>query len=118
VKKLEDYMNDPSVINEPMPLREVYAIRLMIYDKIKDMTPKEINEYYMKEFEKAQKEYGFKVNAGKESMAYETKVILIAVLNTIRKAKDLREAYEEIAKMANAEGVLAEKWDNETGNYP
>jgi len=61
VKKLEDYMNDASVINEPMPIREIHAIRLMIYDEIKEMSPKEINEYYMKNFEKVQKEYNFKV---------------------------------------------------------
>jgi hypothetical protein len=61
VKNLEDYMNDASVINEPMPIREVHAIRLMIYDEIKEMSPKEINEYYMKNFEKVQKEYNFKV---------------------------------------------------------
>ena len=60
MKKLEDYMNDVSVINEPMPLREVHAIRLMIYDEIKDMTPGEINEYYMRSFENIRKEYGFK----------------------------------------------------------
>ena len=63
MKKLEDYMNDPSVINEPMPLREIHAIRLMIYDDIKDMTPKEINEYYMRDFQKTQQEYRFKVSS-------------------------------------------------------
>ena len=38
MKTLNDYMNDPDIINEPMPLREVHAIRLMIYDETKDMT--------------------------------------------------------------------------------
>ena len=42
MKKLEDYMKDPTVVNEPMPLREVYAIRLMIYDETKNMTPEEL----------------------------------------------------------------------------
>ena len=40
-KTLEAYMNDPDIINEPMPLREVHAIRLMIHDETKDMTPEE-----------------------------------------------------------------------------
>jgi hypothetical protein len=66
--------------------------------------------------EQAAKYNNMAINAGsEESMACETKVILIAILNTIRKAKDLREAYEEVAMMANAEGVIAEKWNKETG---
>ena len=31
-KTLEAYMNDPDITNEPMPLREIHAIRLMIHD--------------------------------------------------------------------------------------
>jgi hypothetical protein len=34
-------MNDPEIADEPLPLREVHAMRLMIYDQIKDMTPGE-----------------------------------------------------------------------------
>ncbi|MCL2481072.1 MAG: hypothetical protein FWF38_05125 [Spirochaetaceae bacterium] len=45
-KTLDDYMNDPDIINEPMPLRKIHAIRLMIYDEIKDMTPEERTAYY------------------------------------------------------------------------
>ena len=40
-KTLETYMNAPDIINEPMPLREIHAIRLMIHDETKDMTPEE-----------------------------------------------------------------------------
>ncbi|MCL2792447.1 MAG: hypothetical protein FWD87_05080 [Spirochaetaceae bacterium] len=47
-KTLDDYMNDPDIINEPMALREVHAIRLMIYDEIKDMTPEERTAYFNK----------------------------------------------------------------------
>jgi len=36
-----DYMDDPDIVSEPMPLREVHAIRLMIYDEMKNMTPEE-----------------------------------------------------------------------------
>jgi len=51
-----DYMDDPDIINEPMPLREVHAIRLMIYDEMKDMSPGEhvrlVNERPQKIMEK------------------------------------------------------------------
>ena len=40
-KTLESYMNDPDIISEPMPLREIHAIRLMIHDETKNMTPEE-----------------------------------------------------------------------------
>ena len=59
--KLEDYMNHPSVLNEPMPLREVHAIRLMIYDRIKDMSSSERTAYYNEMLVETQKKYGFKV---------------------------------------------------------
>ena len=61
MKTLVDYMNDPSVVNEPMPLREVHAIRLMIYDETKDMTPAERTAYYNRSLIEAQEKYGFKV---------------------------------------------------------
>ena len=46
MKTLEHYMNDPCVMHMQMPLREVKAIRLMIHDEIKDMTPSEVTAYY------------------------------------------------------------------------
>ena len=58
---LEDYMNDPSVVHMQMPLREVKAIRLMIHDEIKDMTPSEVTAYYNNNFEEMQKKHGFKL---------------------------------------------------------
>lgn len=45
-KTYEDYYNDPDIINEPSALREVHAIRLMIQDRTKDMTPAERTAYY------------------------------------------------------------------------
>ena len=48
MKNLSDYMNDPSIANEPMPNRELYAIRLMIYDETKDMSQEEMMAYYRK----------------------------------------------------------------------
>ena len=43
VKTLEEYMNDPDIINEPLALREIHAIRLMIHDERKEMTAAEYN---------------------------------------------------------------------------
>jgi hypothetical protein len=45
-KTLDDYLNDPDLVNEPFALREVHAIRLMIYDETKDMTAVEKTAYY------------------------------------------------------------------------
>ncbi len=44
-KTLDDYMNDPDIIDEPMALREIHAIRLKIYDETKGMTAAEYNSY-------------------------------------------------------------------------
>ncbi len=61
MKTLKDYMNDPSVADEPMPLREIHAIRLMIYEETKDMTPSQLAAYHDKNLKAAKKKYGFKV---------------------------------------------------------
>jgi hypothetical protein len=34
-------MNDPDIVNEPLALREVHAIRLKIHDETKDLPPEE-----------------------------------------------------------------------------
>ena len=39
-------------------------------------------------------------------MAYETKVLLIAIGEIIRKSGSIEEIYEAISEMANAEGVI------------
>jgi len=56
-------MNDPSVVNDPMPLREIHAIRLMIFDETKDMTPVEKTAYYNGSLAEAQKKYNFKATS-------------------------------------------------------
>ena len=60
MKTLSDYMNDPSVAHLQMPLREVKAIRLMIYDETKDMNSSERTAYYNDSIKRAQ-EKGFKL---------------------------------------------------------
>jgi len=46
IKTLDDYMNDPDIADEPMPIREIHAIRLMIYDETKDMSADEETAYF------------------------------------------------------------------------
>ena len=58
MKTLNDYINDPSVINEQMPLREVHAIRLMIHDETKNLTPSEKTACYDNVRKEAQEKYG------------------------------------------------------------
>ena len=50
---------------------------------------------------------------GVESVAYETKVILISLASFIRKATSIEEIYEVVQKMANAEGVVIEPYADE-----
>ena len=45
-KTLDDYLNDPDLVNEPSALREVHAARLMIQDETKGMTAEERTAYY------------------------------------------------------------------------
>ena len=40
------------------------------------------------------------------TMAYETKALFIAIANIMRLSKDIKQAYEALAEMANAEGVI------------
>jgi hypothetical protein len=46
MKTIDDYLNDPSLANEPTALREIHAIRLMIYDETKNMTMEEKRAYH------------------------------------------------------------------------
>jgi len=45
-KNLSEYMNDPDIVDEPMALREIHAIRLRIYDETKKMTSEEHTAYF------------------------------------------------------------------------
>ena len=41
--------------------QEINTIRLNIYEKIKDMTPRQLTEYYRKSGEASAQKYGFKL---------------------------------------------------------
>jgi hypothetical protein len=43
--------------------REVNQIRLLIYEKTKDMTPAQLTEYYRQSGEASAEKYGFKIVA-------------------------------------------------------
>ncbi|MCL1874553.1 MAG: hypothetical protein FWF85_10635 [Clostridiales bacterium] len=45
---------------------------------------------------------------GGESLGYETKVILIAVIDVLKTSKSLEEALERVKAMANAEALVTE----------
>ena len=51
-------MNDPSVAHMQMPLREVKAIRLMIYDEEKEMTPEELKTQHQQFKQRMREQYG------------------------------------------------------------
>jgi hypothetical protein len=41
VSDWEKYLEDPELADEPMPMREVHAIRLAMHEETKHMTPEE-----------------------------------------------------------------------------
>jgi len=45
-KTIDDYLDDPDLVDEPQALREVHAARLMIQDETKGMTAAERTAYY------------------------------------------------------------------------
>ena len=57
MKTVQDYLNDPRLLNDPdmaealEPVREIHAIRLKIQDEIIDMTIKERVEFFNREAE-------------------------------------------------------------------
>ena len=49
---------------------------------------------------------GAEVKKGAEGVAYETKVLLIALAKIISKADSIEEIYKAVELMANAEGLV------------
>ena len=50
------------------------------------------------------------MSAQESGTAYQTKVLLIAIANIIRKSDNLKEVYGVIEKMANVEGIVVSPW--------
>ena len=61
MNSLDRYMYDPEIINEPMPLREIHAIRLKIYDETKNMTVDERRAYYTEGLDEICQQYNIKI---------------------------------------------------------
>lgn len=53
-----DYFNDPDIIDEPIPLRSVHAIRLMLNDELNGMLPEERAALINERTEAVMKEFG------------------------------------------------------------
>jgi hypothetical protein len=53
------------------------------------------------------------ISKGEETMAYETKALLIAIANIMRLSKDMKQAYEALVEMANSEGVIVKPLEDE-----
>ncbi len=71
MKSLETYMRDPDIADEPLPLREIHAIRLKIQDDTQNMTPKERAARTAEQAKKLIEQYGLKVKRP-ESIVTET----------------------------------------------
>ena len=59
--KYEKYMDDPDIIDEPMALREVHAIRLMLREEAKNMMPEEHARHVREQTRNVIEKYGLKV---------------------------------------------------------
>jgi hypothetical protein len=46
MKTIHDYLNDPSLADEPQSLREVHAARLKVQDETRGMTSEEQRIYF------------------------------------------------------------------------
>jgi len=54
-------MNDSDIINEPMPLREIHAIRLKISDEIKNLKVDERRAYYTAGLDEIRQQYNIRI---------------------------------------------------------
>ncbi|HZK70696.1 MAG TPA: hypothetical protein VFD03_04125 [Clostridia bacterium] len=58
---LDEYYNDEDIIAEPIPLREVHAIRLMLNDENKNLSYNARSKKVKDTVQPIIEEYGFKV---------------------------------------------------------
>jgi hypothetical protein len=64
MKTIQDYMNDPRLLNDPLmekalePIKEIHAIRLKIQDETAGMTVEEEAAYHRKKTEKLFADFG------------------------------------------------------------
>ena len=64
MNELAKYMNDIDIINEPLSLRKVHAIRLMLHEETKGMSPEEHADFLNTEAQIIVEKLGFKVKLG------------------------------------------------------
>jgi hypothetical protein len=68
MKTVQEYMNDPRLLNDPDmagaldPIREIHAIRLKQQDETVGMTAEELNEYFIKKSAPFLARYGITLN--------------------------------------------------------
>ena len=55
--------------NESTLIKEIYAIRLKIYEKIKDMPPEELLRYFNESTKETVEKYGIKVGTPADNRA-------------------------------------------------
>ena len=60
MKTYLDYMDNADIVSEPTALREVHAIRLLIQDEKKDLTPEQREERTRNAVLEAEKRLGVK----------------------------------------------------------
>ena len=61
--KYEKFMDHPDLIDEPMALREVHAIRMMLSEETKNMTPEEHTRHVREQTRNVIEKYGLKVKS-------------------------------------------------------
>jgi len=58
MNKFEKYFYDPDIVDEPTALREIHAIRLMLHEEIRSLTPEERTAHTIKIANGIMEKYG------------------------------------------------------------
>ncbi len=80
MKTLDTYLCDPDIADEPLPLREIHAIRLKIQDETKNMTPTERARNTAEQAKKLIEQYGLNLQYPKSSSTSTTSVCSTPVI--------------------------------------